>query len=180
MQRDRVDSRNSRRGWHVTLRSLLAVVILVGAALAWYLRTIQLQARCVAELVGNLAIIEYDDSEWPAFVRDHFNVNCYRSVVSAAVFQPDSDRVLITIGRLRRLRDLSLYGQWVTDAGLFHLRGLGGLQFLTLEETSVSDAGLARLRDLKRLRHLSLRGTNVTNAAVADLMRVLPELTVYR
>lgn len=66
------------------------------------------------------------------------------------------------IGKLRHLRELSLYGGGnVSNAGLRHLGRLRDLQCLALEETRITDAGLCHLRDLKNLSELKLMDTAV-------------------
>jgi Leucine-rich repeat (LRR) protein len=64
----------------------------------------------------------------------------------------------------------------ITDAGLAHLRGLRGLQVLSLGSSQVTDAGLAHLRALTGLQELSFDGTQVTDAGVTHL-QALTELT---
>lgn len=58
---------------------------------------------------------------------------------------------------------------------LVHIRGL---RELSLNGTKVSDAGIAKLSALRKLRKLDIRGTKITPAAVAQLLQALPRMQV--
>ncbi|MCH8804975.1 MAG: hypothetical protein IH986_02675 [Planctomycetes bacterium] len=75
----------------------------------------------------------------------------------------------IPSSRLSEVKTLDLRGTQVTDAGLAHLKGLAGLNWLWLSGTEVTDAGLAHLKGLAGLHVLSLVGTQVTDAGLAHL-----------
>src|SRR5262245_25490030 len=57
----------------------------------------------------------------------------------------------------------------VTDAGLVHLKVLGQLRKLLLDDTKVTDAGMVHLKELKELRTLDISDTGVTDAGLAHL-----------
>ena len=50
------------------------------------------------------------------------------------------------------MRDLTLWGAEITDAGIAHLAALGKLTSWRLENTEVTDAGLAVLEKLPHLK----------------------------
>jgi hypothetical protein len=54
------------------------------------------------------------------------------------------------------------------------------LQWLDLNDTKITDAGLWHLKGLKHLRRLDVRKTNVTEAGVEDLRRALPGAEILR
>ena len=64
---------------------------------------------------------------------------------------------------------VDLSGAKVTDAGIEHLQGLTGLQWLSLNQTKVTDAGLEHLKGLTNLQDLLLAGTQVTDAGLGHL-----------
>ena len=89
-----------------------------------------------------------------------------------------TDATLDRVGKLVRLRDLTLSGQRITDAGLSKLSGLTELRSLDLRQTGVTDAGLPSLKELPGLRSLDLTGTNVTAEGIRDFEADRPEVKV--
>ncbi len=86
-----------------------------------------------------------------------------------------------TIGRLkgmRRLEDLSMVGQNVTDAGLESLVGLERLEQLNLDGNEITDAGLKTLLKLKNLKSISLAETAVTAEAARDFEVARPGVAI--
>ena len=67
------------------------------------------------------------------------------------------------------LQWLSLSASGVTDAGLRHIGGLTNLATLDLDDTSVGDAGLEHLKGLAKLQDLRLFNTKVTDAGLEHL-----------
>lgn len=84
-------------------------------------------------------------------------------------YQPITDSNLSQIAGLKSLKVLSLYKTKVSDAGMSHLAGLSGLQDLDLAFTKVTDAGVANLKGLGELKRLNLAFTGVTDASVGHL-----------
>ena len=74
---------------------------------------------------------------------------------------------------LPQLRDLSLNGTKVTDAGLLHLAGLTHLKTIRLNRTDITDRGLTQLKRLTHLEKLEVRETLVTDAGVDELRQVI-------
>jgi hypothetical protein len=85
-----------------------------------------------------------------------------------------TDQTLRLVGRFTELKELSLDGADVTDAGLVSLRGLRALKRLNLAHTPLSDAGVIHLKELNDLRTVDVRGTKVTPAGASELRRALP------
>jgi hypothetical protein len=77
-------------------------------------------------------------------------------------------------------RTFHLWGNKITDSGLFHLRGLSRLRWLCLDQTAVTDRGLLQLVRLRNLETLSVERTRVTAAGAAELQRALPRLRIIR
>ena len=78
------------------------------------------------------------------------------------------------VGRLRRLRSLSLNGcKAVTDVGLGRLVGLTELRSLDLGFTGVKGPGLSVLEGMDRLKTLSLMRVPATDAGDLAHLRVL-------
>lgn len=94
--------------------------------------------------------------------------------------RPVTDEALAHVGMLRRLESLQLGYIWsdrvMSDAGMRHLKDLGGLQALVLTNAAIGDEGIAHLSRLTELRYLALDGTRVSDAGLAHL-RSLTKLT---
>ena len=73
------------------------------------------------------------------------------------------------------LRQLSLNGANVTDAGLQNLAGLNKLEVLDLCNTKIGDSWRDSMPELTKLTWLDLRGTKVTDAGLKRLID-LPKL----
>ena len=83
--------------------------------------------------------------------------------------------------KLAKLRDLTLHGSHVSDAGLAKIAKLALLEELNLEYTDVSGAGLMQLKSLLHLNQLYLAGCDklnvtdkVTDNGLKNLQFVLP------
>ena len=84
--------------------------------------------------------------------------------------------------KVRQVTVLSRYN--LTDAGLWHLKGLlerlTNLKELFLTDTNVTDAGLEHLQGLTNLRYLDVSATKVTDAGVKKLQQALPNCKIIR
>jgi YD repeat-containing protein/YVTN family beta-propeller protein len=80
-----------------------------------------------------------------------------------------TDAGLWNLKELTGLEKLLLGGTQVTDAGLVHLKGLTELKWLVLSNVQLTGVGLAHLRGLTRLELLWLNHTQVNDAGLAHL-----------
>ncbi len=76
-----------------------------------------------------------------------------------------TDQLLAVLPQFHQLRELSLAGANVTDAGLPHLTELKALRRLCLRSTQVTEAGASHLTRCGRLNWIDLRETSVTSAS---------------
>jgi hypothetical protein len=91
----------------------------------------------------------------------------------------DLRMVMKHLVRFKRLRDLTLAGTGVTDAGLGYLCQLSSrLKMLDISDTKVTDAGLRRLQCLHALTTLRVHNTAVTESGVEALQHALPSCTI--
>src|SRR5262249_54373242 len=81
-----------------------------------------------------------------------------------------TDRGMASLRSLTQLQSPRLAGCDITDAGLAHLSGLAQLEELDLSDTAITDTGLVHLKGLARLKSLDLTNTGVTRAGVAGLV----------
>jgi hypothetical protein len=68
-----------------------------------------------------------------------------------------TDAGMAIVGKLPRLRELSVWNGNVSDAGLKHLAGMD-LETLTLYDTLITGSGLVYLKDMPNLRSLTIGG----------------------
>ena len=85
---------------------------------------------------------------------------------------------LVHLKGLTGLETLSLFLTKVTDAGLVHLKGLNKLETLFLSGTKVTDAGLEHLKVLTKLDWLQFNNTKITDAGVKKLKQALPNCDI--
>ncbi len=96
------------------------------------------------------------------------------NVQSSSGVDDDAMRV---IGKLPRLRELTLSGPGVTDDGVAALETLKNLSELSLWQTDITDASVPVLIRMAPQR-LSVSETGITAQGVADLRRALPTTIV--
>lgn len=196
--------RTKRRWLQFRLRTLLILLTIIAAGLAWLtserrriaerrealnatgikLNAVAFQPKWRIWLLG-------DDSHYYARVLDGTG----SEMTDAAMVHLDGltqmQRLLLTnckitgdglqhLSRLLQLDYVSLSHTHVGDAGLHHLSSLTQLKWLWLHNTQVTDAGLVHLERLTQLRHLSLGDTQVTDGGVARLKGALPNCLISR
>ena len=176
------------RSLRFSLRSLLALVLVIGGWLGWVVHRARVQREAVAAIERAGDKVWYD-WEWnngrpipngkprcPKWLVDRIGVDYFGHVTSVYA-RHASDAELVHIGNLRQLECLILVGSFVTDAGLAHLEGVSSLQVLNLQRTRIADAGLPHLKKLTGLQELGLSDTGVSDAGIAHL-EGLTHLTV--
>lgn len=79
------------------------------------------------------------------------------------------------------LRRLELSGTAVTSAGLVHLKGLTGLQFLNVCLTAVDDTGFANLSALVQMRRMTVCASKITGSGFQHLggMKQLESINLH-
>lgn len=92
------------------------------------------------------------------------------------------DRALESIGDLKSLTKLNLYGTAVTTGRWDRIGGLSELRWLNVDKTGVDDAALVAIGQLKSLRFLHLGSTRISDAGLKHLTGLdgLEELIVTR
>ena len=187
-----------RLRFQFSVRSLLMLpllVVLPGSWLAAERREAEQQRDAIAGIraLGGGVVYDY---EWtgctrpptppgPAWARGLFGVDFFADVARVTgarepppvsespwhQFAPITDEWLGPIGKLSRLRWLSLEFSHVSDAGLKKIRGLARLEVLDLSGTAVTDAGLGEIAALPRLETLRLRFRRTTGSRSGEAAR---------
>jgi hypothetical protein len=147
--------KRKHRWFQFGLASLLGLVTLSGIGLALIVSPAQRQRRAVEAIESMGGRVQYE-------------------FLSEATVAPEWLQKLVGEGYFRPVTDVSLYNTQVSDAGLAHVKGLPGLQWLSLHNTQVGDAGLEHLKGLASLESLGLKNTQVSDAGVAELQMALP------
>jgi Leucine-rich repeat (LRR) protein len=90
------------------------------------------------------------------------------------------DLLLAEIGRVVKLKRLTIGDLEITDAGLAHLKELTDLTSLSISFSRITDAGVAALRGMTKLKELDLHGMDVGDESVSHLlgMKRLKELNL--
>lgn len=188
----------------VSVRAMMAVVLVLAVGLGFYVRSVHVQQDAVAAVIKAGGSVDYDwrwgnynpdivdnDGKWRApkwlarivpidYVANVINVDLTPRRHRGAAPPPAGDEVLAHVGQFRHLTNLSLDGTAITDAGLAHLASLSHLRNLRIDRTRVGDAGLAQIQGLTGLFSLALSGSRVTDAGVLDLESALPHLWLHR
>ena len=90
-------------------------------------------------------------------------------------YGPQSEQGLRLIGRLRRLKHLTLSKPGnLTDEGVAHFSGLECLESICLNGTDITDESIRLLGDLPRLSNLDVRDNRLTNQCLEYAGRMQP------
>jgi hypothetical protein len=165
---------NTRRQWLLRSVMLIPIACLVGiagaelarkAAIDWALQGIR--------SVGGVYARDETERDRPVVSID---LGSYLIDDTGKVHRRGQagDTLLALLVCFDRLRELSLEGSAVTDAGLRHIGRFSSVQRLSLRGTVITDAGLTHLRRLTSLTLLDLRETRCTEARIAELRAALP------
>lgn len=167
----------SRRSWwrrpHLSVRSLVEIVLIVGGGLGWFIRRATVPRDAVRAIEAAGGTVRYDFQQKPSFpfpsqppgpkwLVDRIGIDFFANVIDVSFrtarwntvvsAPPQNDAILADIGRLPRLEKLDASSVLVTDAGIAHLAGLTRLRSLEIQGTAeLTDAGLVHLAGLDQL-----------------------------
>jgi Leucine-rich repeat (LRR) protein len=180
-----------RRLLRFSVQGLIVFVLVIVAALGGIVRQARVQRDAVAAIEREGGGVIYD-SGWsdgptlasrepwvPRWLVNTLGIDYFSHVSQVWLVPASTDIELAQVGRLARLRGLSLKDCMVTDAGLVHLKELTNLSRLDLCGTHVTDAGLVQLKGLTNLSRLVLDGTQVTDAGLLHF-KGLTNLSILR
>lgn len=91
-----------------------------------------------------------------------------------------TDEGLKSVGQIRGVKSLGLFGTNITGSGLKELRELRGLSTLNLNRSKIRDEHCSAFRELTSLTSLDLRDTMISDSGVKELveLRQLTTLTL--
>jgi Leucine Rich repeat len=146
----------------LSVRALMALVLLIAAGLGWVAYRARLQRDAVAVIVKAGGKVFYDGQGFDGTERPN-PASGARAWLRKWIWAHLPDEYWRTVEMV------DLRGTGIGDAGLAHLRALDRLDFLDLSGTKVTDAGLANLERLKHLKTLYLDDTAIGDAGLAHL-----------
>jgi hypothetical protein len=163
---------------------MIVVVLLVGGWLGWIVRSARIQREAVAAIRAAGGWVEHDfqsfNGQWdsdgrpraPRCLVDLIGIDFFGHVTTVGLTAKKAAIEIAHVGRLTRLKRLSLYGSSVRDADLAHLKRLGELTYLDLDRAQLTNSSLVHLKELTQLTYLDLEGARVTDAGLTHLKRL--------
>ncbi len=183
----RVSAESVKRPWRrflrLSVRGLIALVLVIGGWLGWIVRNARLQREAVAVIRNAGGSFSYDweysDGNYirgatrraPRLLVDLLGVDCFGHVTRVEFFR-DGDLPSVEIGRLTRLQLLTVGSSTLSDAQMSNLKGLKELREVSFINSGVTDVGLAAVMGSANLEKLRVRSSRVTDAGVANLVRL--------
>jgi hypothetical protein len=178
----------------LSLRTLMLLIVVIAALLGWVTHRARVQREAVAAIIGGGGSVEYDyqiskpaagasqfnanaQPRWRRWLFDRFGPDYLANVARVQVGWRKPDVVMAHVGRLSRLRFLSMGGTHIrprlTDADMTHLRGLTQLEELNLhvDAIPITGASLVNLKGMSRLRVLYMP-LRVADQDLASLSRL--------
>ena len=162
-----------------TIRSLLAMVIVIAIPLSWLAAARQQAERqraaidAIAKLTADrvtIGVAEHTEPGWSVKLVKLLGLEFFEDVLVVDMAGTNTtDAQLERLKCLGHIHLLNLRETAITDAGLINLKGLHQLGSLRLGKTKISDAGLVNLLGLSNLHELDLSQTAITDAGLAKL-----------
>jgi internalin A len=160
-----------RRRFALSLRALMALVLLIGGGLGWTIHRAKIQREAVEairrtggdvdfdwEVVVNGARSNKRKPDVPSWCLTVVGPDFFQTVVEATLYENEkvTDEVMIQVGRLDHLVNLHVLGPRLTNAGFVPLRNLKRMRSLFLNQSSANGDALANLSGMSELAELSI------------------------
>jgi hypothetical protein len=163
----------------LSLRVLMALVLVIGGGLGWVGRGARGQRDAVAAITSLKGSVSYD-IEWPMATPNPYRRNSWSPMqfYDGQIHQHEWLKWLVSrvgidyFGNVVEVRLMPRRAKdklKADDTTMVHIGRLRWLNGLSLYHTSVTDHGLAQLERLTELRELDLRNTRVSDAGLAHL-----------
>ena len=167
-----------------SVRTLIFIVLVIGCVLGWGVRVVR-RAQVQRYAVETIRIagggVYYDwelqggEIVWdrkpnvPRWLVGILGVDYFGHVTKADMGSRGDDAILVQVGKLSQLEELSVSGPSVTDDGLAHIEGLTQLRELARRGTAVSDRGLRHLRRMTQLERLDIEPPTIGDLGLGYL-----------
>ncbi len=185
------------RTWRCYLRfsvcGLIVVVVVVGLAVGWIVRSVRIQRESIAAIRKTHGSVSYD-WQWrdgkalrggrpstPRWLVDLVGVDYFSHVTKVSYILSGLDAASAGVDAsdermlepwmqspVQRLK-LDALTPSEFDAAMEHLKDFTELSDLSLRFTDITDAGLAHSKGLAKLSHLDLGFTRITDAGLVHL-----------
>jgi Leucine Rich repeat len=181
-------SHRPRRRLRFSVRTLLVLVLILGAALGWVadkLRRARRQHEASVAVVSRHGTVDYGKAfrleSWGklplgppprhVWLREHLGDDLFETVTHVAFFrQPEvTDLDMAVLDAFPDLEEFHVSKAPVTDKGIAHLAGMKKLRRVTISEAPITDSSLLAIGRLPHLDQLDLNGTRITDAGLVAL-----------
>jgi hypothetical protein len=184
----------SRRRWfHLSLRGLMVLVLVVGGGIGWKANRARTQRRAVAAIkaAGGSATYDFEypnngipkpkEPSAPRWLRRVIGDEYFQEVASVGFSNPVAADDLAVIESFDRLEAFFIGDSSKIGDGLMHLRRLRRLGRIQLTGPGITDDRLAELASVRGLKSIVLQRTPVTDAGLRHFagLSKLEHLTIY-
>ena len=193
--------RRWRRYLHISVRGMIALVVVIALGLAWEAHRTRVQRRAVATIHAADGSVKYN-WEWkdgepvpnakppaPEQIVEFIGVDHFGSVTAVELFprsrpvrdfsaedRANLESALDSVKTLPQVELVNLLASRVNDGELAKLNGVKTINHLYLNWTEIGDAGLEQLAGLPNLTRLGLHRAPITDAGLVHLKK-FPKLT---
>ena len=176
------DSRSWRRYLRLSVGGLIILVLVLGAALGWLVRSARTQREAVAAIKKAQGRVLYNwelkdgrhtqdgRPSWRKWLDDRLGVDYFNHVTMAVFPRDATDAEMAHLGNLAVIDTLVFDPSNVSDLGLAHLERLTSLRWFTISSSVGStDTRIMRFKFLTRLQGLNLDSSDVTDAGLTHV-----------
>jgi hypothetical protein len=193
--------RRWRRYLHITVRGMIALIVVIALALAWEAYLTRVQRHAVAKIRAADGSVKYN-WEWkdgepipgakppaPEQIIEFIGADHFGSVTAVELFprsrpvrdfsaddRANLESALDSVKTLPQVELVDLVASRVNDGELAKLNGVKTINQLNFNWTEIGDAGLEQLAGLPNLTHLGLHRAPITDAGLIHLKK-FPRLT---
>jgi hypothetical protein len=194
-------SERFRKHLRISLRTVMALVLVVAIVLGWRVNKAREQRRIVAAVNEYGGWVHYDWEftggklttgrlPWaPSWLRSVFGDEFFQEVVYVCLIYDSSggkrqennnsnpcDLLLAQLASQTRLKELLMMSTQATDKGLEHVGKMAALEALSIwRPTSITDSGVAHLAGLKSLKRVRIDSSPITDTSLI-LLSGLPHI----
>ena len=186
-------SPNPRRWFRISLRALMALVLVVGGLAGWMAQAIRTQRAAVAAVERDGGYFRYDwrsdpgpggpgtaeEPGAPRWRRRWLGDELFQAITRVCGRDLKSAATIEAVARQDRLECLILIDEAGDDVRYDDLRRLRRLRYLEIRGDGLGAAKLAVISRIDSLRTLDIESSRITDAAIAPLAR-LPDLSHLR
>ena len=177
-----------RRWLRISIRALMALVLIIACALGWIVNRAHVQRDAVAAVrkAGGTAKYEFELAlgtgrrpglaAWQSLIANAIGVDFVSNVTCVAMpvngSEANCQDLLARLGDFERLEYVNLIGPLIGDDLIASLRDKTRLQIILLQHARITNVGLAHLKTLTGLRQLFVNDCEVTDEGLLHLTAI--------